>query len=280
METKVISVRVTPDVLEAIDTLVDAGLASSRADGAAQLIGRGVAASEQLLAGAKRVASELQSLKQELFGAVKAKDKAKVEALITQERWLASMRTPEGESPVLTAVYHGAGEIAQLLRANGAELNLHEAAALGDVARVGALLAESPEAIESYSHDGWTPLHLAAFFGHTELVSDLLRRGASVDPLGRNFMANRPVHAALASRRWEAAKLLLAAGAEINRPDGHGWTPLLLTANNGGAEMVAYLLERGADPRVKNGKGQDAQELAEAGNHMEVVALLQKALSR
>lgn len=275
METKVISVRVSPEVLEAIDTLVDAGLASSRSDGAAQLIGRGVAASEQLLAGARRVAGELQSLKQELFGAVKARDKAKVEAMISQDRWLASVRTPEGESPVLTAVYHGAGEIAQLLRSRGAELNLHEAAALGDISRVGALLAESPDAIESYSHDGWTPLHLAAFFGHAELVADLLARGATVDPLGKNSMANRPLHAALASRRWEAAKLLLAAGAVVNRKDGSGWTPLHLAAANGSAEMVADLLARGADKQAQNDKGETALALAQAKNHAEVVALLQ-----
>lgn len=278
METKVISVRVTPEVLAAIDTLVDAGLASSRSDGAAQLIGRGVAASEQLLAGARRVAGELQSLKQELFGAVKARDKAKVEALISQERWLASVRTPEGESPVLTAVYYGAGEIAQLLRAHGADLNLYEAAALGDIARVGAILAENPDLLESYSHDGWTPLHLAAFFGHTDLVADLLKRGAPVDPLGRNAMANRPVHAALASRRWEAAKVLLEAGAQINRPDGRGWTPLLLTAQNGSAEMVEYLLAHGADPTAQNDKGETALDLG--AKHAEVVQVLESALGR
>jgi ankyrin repeat protein/Arc/MetJ-type ribon-helix-helix transcriptional regulator len=275
VETKVISVRVTPDVLAAIDTLVDAGLASSRSDAAAQLIGRGVAASEQLLAGAKRVAGELQSLKQELFGAVKARDKAKVEALINQERWLASVRTPDGESPVLTAVYHGAGEIAQLLRSRGAELNLYEAAALGDIARVGALLAENPEAIDSYSHDGWTPLHLAAFFGHDDLVANLLERGASVDPLGKNSMGNRPLHAALAARRSAAAKLLLEAGAAVNRKDAHGWTPLLLAAANGNTEMVADLLARGADRTVRNDRGESALDLALAHNHTEVVALLQ-----
>jgi ankyrin repeat protein len=272
--TTVVSVRVSGEALAAIDVLVDAGLANSRSDAAAQLINRGIAASEQLLAGAQRVASELQSLKQDLSGAVKARDKAKVEALLTQERWLAQVRTPEGESPVLTAVYYGAGDIAQLLRSRGAELNLHEAAALGDIARVGNLLAENPEAIDSYSHDGWTPLHLAAFFGHADLVADLLARGTAVDPLGKNSMANRPLHAALASRRWEAAKLLLAAGANVKLKDGAGWTPLHLAAANGGLELVVALLERGADPSATNAKGETALDLARAGNHEEVAARL------
>jgi ankyrin repeat protein len=272
----VISVRVDAEALEAIDLLVQAGLAGSRSDAAAQLISRGVGASASLLEGARRVATELQALKQEMFGAVKARDVARVQALLDQDGRLASARTPEGDSPVLTAVYHGAGEIAQLLMSRGAQLNLYEAAAMGDGGRVAGLLAESPDLLDSFSHDGWTPIHLAAFFGHTAVVADLLKRGAKIDPTSRNGMANRPLHAALAARRWETARLLLQHGAAVNDPDGHGWTPLHLTAANGSAEMVAELLERGAAVGARNGKGETALDLALAQGHHEVAALLRQ----
>jgi hypothetical protein len=75
-----------------------------------------------------------------------------------------------GESPLLMAVYMGNEPLARRI-AGMRPTDIHEAAALGDASRVEKLLDVNPEHIGSMSSDGWTPLHLAAFFGRREVLA-------------------------------------------------------------------------------------------------------------
>ncbi len=75
-------------------------------------------------------------------------------------------------------------------------LNVFEAAAFGDLDRLTELLAEDPELVGVMSGDGFTPLHLAAFFGQADAVRLLLARGAAVDRNGTGWMTGTPLHAA------------------------------------------------------------------------------------
>lgn len=179
-----------------------------------------------------------------------------------------------GETPVLTAVYYGAREVADLLLARGATLSLFEAAAVGAADRLREILTTAPDLLNTYSHDGWTALHLAAFFGHPGAAAYLIEQGAAVSAIGRNGMANTPLHAALASNRSDVARLLIKAGADVSIGDGAGWTPLHLAAANGNRELVAELLERGARPDTATDKGETALALAAAKGHAEIAALL------
>ncbi len=54
---------------------------------------------------------------------------------------------------------------------------------------------------------------------------------------------------------------LLTAGLEIDARDSHGYTPLMLAALRGNAEVVEILLQRGADASLKNEDGQSALAL-------------------
>ena len=47
----------------------------------------------------------------------------------------------------------------------GPALDVYTAAAIGEALVVMREIDRDPALIESYSCDGWTPLHLAAFFG-------------------------------------------------------------------------------------------------------------------
>lgn len=272
----VISVRLDDLSLQAVDLLVQAGLAQSRSEAAAQFIGIGIRSGEELLRQARQLADNVMRIKADMMAAVKAKDVARVKALLDQDASLVNTRTPDGESSILTSVYYGAREITELLLARGAELNLFEAVALGETERVRSALGAEPELLNAYSHDGWTPIHLAAFFGHPETAELLISLGADVRLYGKNQMANTALHAALAGRRSDIARMLIEAGADPNAADAAGWVPLHHASYIGDAEIVQMLIARGAGVNHRNKKGQSPLQMAEEKSQDHVAELLRR----
>src|SRR6186713_2553503 len=101
--------------------------------------------------------------------AIKAGEFERVKAMVSADPMLIDARSGSGDTAILTAVYHRQKEIVNLLVARGVTLSLFEACAAGEVERVERLIEDDPLAIAGYSDDGWTPLHLAAFFGHAKI---------------------------------------------------------------------------------------------------------------
>ena len=66
-----------------------------------------------------------------------------------------------------------------------------------------------------------------------------------------------PVFYAVNDKRNENVKLLIAAGADINRQDGHGEVLLRFARYSGTLEATVLLLEAGADPSQKDSGGYD-----------------------
>src|ERR1700716_2724442 len=110
--------------------------------------------------------------------AIKAGEFERVKAMVSVDPTLIDARSRTGESAILTAVYHRQKEIVNLLVARGAALSIFEASAAGEMERVERLV--DPGTINAYGSDGWTPLHLAAFFGHAKIVELLLGHDADV----------------------------------------------------------------------------------------------------
>uniref|UniRef100_A0A8C0V0T3 Oxysterol-binding protein n=1 Tax=Cyanistes caeruleus TaxID=156563 RepID=A0A8C0V0T3_CYACU len=74
----------------------------------------------------------------------------------------------------------------------------------------------------SKSNMGWTPLHLACYFGHAVVVEDLLKAGADVNVL--NDMGDTPLHRAAFTGRKEVVMLLLQHNADPSIVNGSGET--------------------------------------------------------
>src|ERR1700744_2236552 len=77
-------------------------------------------------------------------------------------------------------------------------LAIFAASVLGDTAQVEELVAVNRSLVSAFSTAGWTPLHLAAFFGKIDAARWLLNKGAVVNARSTNAMENLPIHAAAA----------------------------------------------------------------------------------
>src|SRR5690349_21473571 len=116
--------------------------------------------------------------------AIKAGEFERVKAMVSADPTLTDARSRTGESAILTAVYHRQKEIVNLLVARGAPMTIFEACAAGELERVERLVDQA--SVNRFSADGWSPLHLAAFFGHTKVAELLLAHGADVAARSRN----------------------------------------------------------------------------------------------
>jgi ankyrin repeat protein len=152
----------------------------------------------------------------------------------------------------MQALYVGDHERVRSLRAERLELDVFEAASLGDVERLRALLAEDPTVVGAWSVDGFTPLHYAAFFGGPGATRVLLEHGADLEAPARNeeFAPEaRPLHSAAAAGRRDVCELLLAAGADPNARQHGGFTPLQEATQRQDEELAALLVRYGASGR-------------------------------
>ena len=211
----------------------------------------------------------------QLFDAIKAGNAGEVSTLLDADSSLASARDENGISAITIAIYHRKPDVAELLEARGAEIDIFAAAMTGRTGRIQELLAANRSLAGAFSSDGWTPLHLAAFFGHEEAARALLNKGASVSAQSTNAMANTPLHAAAAGRQLPIVSLLLEHGADPNARQHGGFTPLHSAAQAGDVEMARVLLKAGADPRARADNQQSPLDLALTGGRQQLTELLE-----
>jgi ankyrin repeat protein len=206
--------------------------------------------------------------------AIQQGDLGRLEKLLADEPSLAVARTEQGVSLILLAAYHRRFDVAATIAARRQQLDVFEAAALGQAEHVAACCDKQPELIDSYSPDGFQPLHLAAFFAHADVVDVLLSRGADVDAVAQNASRVRPLHSAVAGRNAAVARRLIEGGADPNVQQHGGWTPLQAAAQHGDGELVQYFLDHGADPSSRSNDGKTAADLAESAGHAAIATML------
>lgn len=190
---------------------------------------------------------------EELWEAIREGEAERVKERIQEDRSLVERETPEGFPLTLGAVYHGQPEIADLLLRHGAPLDPFTAAALGRTDQLSVMLDRDEADPAERGPDGWTPLHLASYFGHRDTAEMLLERGADLRVQSENEMENEPLHAAAAGGRLGVVELLVERGAEVNA-EANGITALDLACGRGDDQMVRFLVDHGAQRARKGGE--------------------------
>jgi ankyrin len=186
-------------------------------------------------------------------------------------------------------------------------MDIYAATAIGDIEGVKAFLINNPDLINAPQQwdKGYTPLHWAAYCGHTKLVKILIDKGAKVNSAECGVT---PLYWAVRLNHVPTVKLLFDEGADLNTNDKSTVSLLwycvhlgfkemadLLTAKgadinakfNGipmlhasvmsrNTEMVEFLLAKGADVNVIDKSGRTALELAEETDCKDAMELLRK----
>ncbi len=209
-----------------------------------------------------------------LLTAIQAQDGAAVQAWMTADPWVRQHAGPSGESLVLYACYVGATALAPLLRGDR-PYDACEAAALGDFTALNDALDRDADLISWRSGDGWTPLHLAAFFGRDPCAAYLIDNSAPLDALSTNAMRNTPLHSALAgSTNQTLVRRLIFAGADVSARAEGAVQPIHLAASRGDQALCELLIGRGADPLARTDAGETAADLARVRGFPELAELL------
>lgn len=211
---------------------------------------------------------------------VKKGDLTAVRAALEENPGLLDAANEAGQTAFVLAKYYHQSAIAEHLLSLGPKLDIFGLCIAGRAAEAIEQIGRNPALLEAHSGDGWTPLHLAAFFGNKDLASSLLERGAQVDSRSANAMKNTPLHAASAGGHAALVKLLLEHGANPNATQEGGWTALHGAAQAGRREMVEMLLAHGADINLRAGNQQSALDMALMKGHQGVAALLEELGAR
>jgi len=148
---------------------------------------------------------------------------------------------------------------------------LHVAAWSSDPGTAELLIREGLD-VNVCDFDNWTPLMWAARNGATlEYLKTLFSFGA--DSSIQSYGNNTALH--LACSAWTRPKpgvleLLLNSGIQVNHVNHKGETALILAASMGYDRACTILLERGADPQIKDLNGENASSRALSGGFSEL----------
>ena len=120
--------------------------------------------------------------------------------------------------------------------------------------------------------DRETPLHIAAFEGHTEIAELLIARGADVHAKDKND--NTPLHTSANMGAKEIAELLISKGVNVKATNEFVRTPLHYASCRGSKEIVELLIAKGADVNAKDEEGDTPLHDAARVGENEIAELL------
>jgi ankyrin repeat protein len=189
--------------------------------------------------------------------------------------WLPQPKSANSMKELFEAIRAGDLSRVKALVDADPSLAIFAASIQGETQGIEQLLAANRSLVSGFSDNGWTPLHLAAFFGKEDAARALLNKGAPVNVRSTNAMQNMPLHAASAGRHAEIARLLIDHGADVNARQHGGWTPLHSAAQNGDVPLAEVLVKAGADVSARAENNQRPLDLALTHGHQAMVEFLE-----
>ncbi len=214
----------------------------------------------------------------EIFKAISTGREQDVRAMLAADPKRAFAKDKNGNSALLFALYMNQAPIANAIlvyRKN--ELDIFEAAALGKDEKLRSLISQTPALLTAFASDGFSALHLAAFFGRPSSEEILILAGANIGAYSKNSLRATPLQSAAAARQLSAARILLEHGADPNCKGEDGYTPLHEAAGTGQIELMRLLIKYGGEISAKGDDGKTPWDVAvQQKQNNEVLSVLKK----
>ena len=227
---------------------------------------------------------------------------------------LATKPDLKKDEVIASAAFVGDPDVIRLLLDAGANANektsiwlspLHLAAMRPDNSPVIERLVAAGADIEASNKFGQTPLMIAAICNAPLVVKSLIKHGAAVDAedierlsvIGYAAMSGNDemvkiihhagdpeliryaqkavlMHRAAHFGSMELTRILLAEGVSIDQRDPQGFSPLLTAVEADHRDLAAFLLEKGADTRVRTKRGDGLFNIACMAGNIELAEKL------
>ncbi|MBN3306025.1 ANKR6 protein, partial [Amia calva] len=151
---------------------------------------------------------------------------------------------------------------------------LHLASYKGHIEVVRVLLKASCD-LDIQDDGDQTALHRAAVVGNSDIISALIQEGSAVDRQDKD--GNTALHEVSWHGFSQSVKLLVKAGANVHAKNKAGNTALHLACQNGHAQSCRLLLLGGSRPDSKNNVGDTCLHVAARYNHVTIIRILLSA---
>ncbi|XP_034549277.1 ankyrin repeat domain-containing protein 50 [Notolabrus celidotus] len=203
--------------------------------------------------------------------------------LLLDRRSPIDHRAYDGHSALSAALLEGHSEVADLLMRRGVDTDVRDAEGRpllyllvleGRLEMATLLIEKGGVPLESRDPEGRTALHVASWQGNVEMVGLLLRHGAN--PNAQDAEGRPPLHSVAWTGHAEVGRRLLeATGVNIDLACHQRATALSIAAQEGHANIVGMLLERGANPDHMDKYARSPIKVAGKHGHFNIVRLLE-----
>lgn len=199
-------------------------------------------------------------------------------------------KNKKGQLPIFLAIQNDHVDIVRYLVEHRADLTLqdqyagtplHNAAFMGNIEIAKLLINAGADVNAVSSRDGSTPICNAVMEDKVEMVRFLLERGADLN-VKIGYYEETLLHFSVSnvSNDIEITKILLNAGMNVSVLDKQGKTPLhavALSIWTGPSieKMAKFLIEKGADLKLKDDQGMTALDYAKQKKKMGLIKVLE-----
>lgn len=157
-------------------------------------------------------------------------------------------------------------------------IDIFEACRSGNFEMVQNIVEQFPESVNMEDAKAFTPLILAVYNNHPDVVDYLLKNDANLE--AGDAAGNTALMGVCFKGYKDIAKMLLNAGALVNHRNGQGATALTFAATFGHLQIAEMLLEKAADITVPDMRGKSPLDHARIQENWEMYDLLGKYENR
>ncbi|CAC5358040.1 unnamed protein product [Mytilus coruscus] len=201
--------------------------------------------------------------------------------LLLKHKANESKQMNNGMTPMYLACRENHLEAVKMLFSYQADINkcdetgwssLHVAIYWNHKEEVAYLCDHGNAGINLSNKEGESPLHFACQKGYEDVVTLLLKHGASINHCNENGLT--PFHLACSNGNKNIVELVIKAGAIVKKYNETGHLPLLLACYDGHNDIALVLLANGAEVNEKDENDRTSLHTATEDGNVELIKIL------